>query len=71
MKKTSSQTIMINIFNNPRYQGKHVIVVKNKVWTAKTGRQANIILDKLERKYPQETPVITFIPKADTLILWL
>lgn len=62
---------MVNIMSDPAYRGKHVIVIAGKVFTAKTGRAANIILDKLEKKYPKETPALTYIPKADTLILWL
>lgn len=57
--------------SNPKYKGKHIIVVKGKVFTAKTGSQANKILDMVEKKYPKEIPAITYIPKADTLILWI
>lgn len=62
---------MLTILNNPRYRGSHVIVVAGKVYTTKTGAQANRLLDRLEKQYPSETPAITYIPKADTLILWL
>ena len=69
--KKSKTTTMLKIMSNPKYKGKHVIVIAGKVFTAKTGRQANKILDKLEKKFPDEVPAITYIPKADTLILWL
>lgn len=69
-KKTSDFS-MISILNNPRFQGKHVIVIGGNVYTAKSGARANKLLDKLEKKYPKQTPAITYIPKADTLILWL
>lgn len=62
---------MINIMSNPKYKGKHIIVVKGKVFTAKTGEGASKILDMVEEKYPKEIPAITYIPKADTLILWI
>ncbi len=55
--------------NDPAYIGKHIIVIAGQVFTAKTGTQANKILDKLEKKYPKAIPAITYIPKADTLIL--
>ena len=57
--------------SNPKYSGKHVVIIANKVFTAKTGETINKILDKLEKKYPKEIPEITYIPKEDTLILWL
>lgn len=62
---------MINIMSDPRYKGKHVIVVGGRVFTAKTGNEANRLLDRLEKQHPDEVPAITYIPKEDTLILWL
>jgi len=61
---------MNKIFNNPRFRGKHVIVVAGKIFTAKTGEKASQILKEVRRKYPGKTPAITYIPKADALILW-
>jgi len=71
MKKHVPNLTMISIMSNPLYKGKHLIVIAGKVFTAKTGKEANKILDKLEKKYPNEIPAITYIPKADALILWL
>lgn len=71
MKKNDAKLTMVNILGNPRYKGKHIVVVRNKVFASKTGRQASKVLDRLEKKYPRETPAITYIPKEDTLILWL
>lgn len=70
MKKQVSDLTMISIMSNPRYKGRHLIVIAGKVFAAKTGKEANKILDKLEKKYPNEIPAITYIPKADALILW-
>lgn len=70
-KYQNQNQTMINIMSDPKYKGKHVVVIKGKVFTAKTGSQANKLLDKLEKQYPKETPVITYIPKEDTLILWV
>lgn len=71
MTKTKNTAAMLNILGNPKYKGKHIIFISNKVFTAKTGKQANKLLDRLEKQYPDETPAITYIPKTDTLILWL
>lgn len=70
MKKAKKIT-MIKIMSDPKYQGKHVILIANQVYTAKTGKAANRIIDRLEKKFPKQIPAITYIPKADTLILWL
>lgn len=62
---------MLKIMSNPRYRGRHIIAIAGKIFTAKTGTGASKILEKVEKKYPTETPAITYIPKEDTLILWL
>lgn len=71
MRKASSKLTMANIMSNPAYRGNHVIFVAGKVFTAKTGKEANKILDMVEKKYPTKIPAITYLPKEDTLILWL
>lgn len=72
MQKTKNRSkTMLSILSNPRYRGKHVIIIEGKVHTAQTGKQANQLLDRLEKKYPHATPAITYIPKTDTLILWV
>lgn len=71
MKKIQNQKTMIQIMGNPKYSGKHVIMVAGKIFTAKTGKTANRILDRVEKKYPKNSIAITYIPKEDTLILWI
>ena len=71
MRENNKNIMMINIMSDPKYRGRHIIVIAGKVYSTKTGTQANKLLDKLEKKYPQETPAITYIPKTDTLILWI
>lgn len=61
---------METVMSNPRYRGYHVVVVAGKVFKAKTGEGASKILDEVRQKYPKEIPAITYIPDADTLILW-
>ena len=58
------------VLNNPHYRGYHVIVIAGKVFKARTGEGASKILDDVRQKYPGEIPEITYIPDADTLILW-
>ncbi len=47
MKKQSQKLTMINIMGDPRYRGKHIIVVKGKVFTARTGEGASKILERV------------------------
>ena len=62
---------MMEIFQNPRYRGKHVILAAGKVYTAKTGDGAAEILRKLRKIKPAVTPEIAYLPKAHSLILWM
>lgn len=57
--------------NDPQYRGYHVVVVAGKVYKSKTGKGISKILDTTEKKYPKDIPAITYIPDADTLILWV
>ena len=62
---------MPDIFKNPRYRGKHVILAAGKIYTAKTGEGAAEILKKLEKTHPNVTPEVAYLSKARSLILWL
>jgi len=71
MKKNNPKQdkIMLKVLSNPKYKGKHVIVVADKIFTANTGDGAGDILKSVRQQYPKETPAVTYIPDADTLIL--
>lgn len=61
---------MIDIFKNPRYRGKHVVLAAGKIYTAKTGEAIEELLKKLEKKHPKVVPEVAYLPKARSLILW-
>lgn len=61
----------IKILLNPRYRGKHIIMIKGKIYTAKNGKEASLLFDQLTKKYPGQIPTLTYIPKEDALILCL
>ena len=65
------QTSMLDVFKNPRYRGKHVILAGGKIYTANTGEGAAEILRKVRKEQPNVTPEVAYIPKAQTLILWM
>lgn len=56
--------------NDPKNRGYHVVVIAGKLFRARTGEGASKILTEVRQKYPGEIPEITYIPDADTLILW-
>jgi len=71
LKMAKKKVSMEKIWGNPRYAGKHVIIIAGKVFAAKTGKEASRLFDKLVRKYPSKTPTLTYIPKAESLILFM
>jgi len=70
LKINQKQNLLLSkVYGNPEYKGKHIIIIGNKIYTTKTGQAKNRLLDTLLPKYPKEVPTITYIPKADSLIL--
>jgi hypothetical protein len=68
-KKVTSLNLITQAYHNPKFSGKHVIVIGGKIYATKTGRASSELLEKLSKKYPKETPLITYIPIEDSLIL--
>lgn len=65
----SSQNLLFKIYQNPKYKGKHIIIMGNKIYATKTGKAKTQLLNELLIKYPDEIPTITYIPKVESLIL--
>ena len=68
-KNNTSPSLLVKIYQDPKYRGKHVVVINDKIYATKTGKAKSLLLEKLLKQYPDKTPIITYIPKADTLIL--
>ncbi len=60
---------MHDVFKNPRYRGKHVVLAQGKIYTANTGEGALKILKIIRKNHPEITPEITYLPKSQSLIL--
>lgn len=67
MMKTN---IPLKQMSDPVNQGKHLIFVGRKVFRARTGPQALRLLQRIRKKYPHQKISLTYIPKADALILF-
>lgn len=59
---------MMEVFKNPRYRGKHVIIVAGHIFTAKTGEGAAKILREAEKKFPKATPEVAYLPKGTLIV---
>ena len=68
MKQTNSK-IMYQVYNNPKYAGKHIVAVGGKIYVAQTGEEAIKIFAEQIKKHPNETPLTTYVPRAGSLIL--
>ena len=69
--KHQSKNLIHKVYKDKRYKGKHIIIIGGRIYATKTGRASSELLDKLLKKYPEETPIMSYIPKADSLILFL
>ena len=54
---------------NPRYRGKIVVAAGGEVRGTHSADQAVKIYRQLERKYPDEKPISTVIPKGP-IVMW-
>lgn len=53
-----------------KYRGKHVVIVGDKVYPIPYDeKRADRLFERLEKKYPQETPTLLFVPKEESYIL--
>lgn len=68
---TTPTNFASQIFSNPAYFGKHVVVVDDHVYVATTGDEAVRILEKIRQKHHGKQPILAYIPKDETLILAL
>ena len=68
-KKTTTEILISQAYQNPKYQGKHLVVLGGKIYATKTGMAQVKLLEKLMKRYPHEKPSIAYIPEANTLIL--
>ena len=71
IKRNKKDIDIATIYQNPKYQGKYVVAIGRKVYSVKSGKAHSILLEKIIKKYPNQTPIVTYIPKEDTLILIL
>ena len=68
-KNTGSQNLLVKVYQDAKYKGKHVVIIDDQIFATRTGKAKSALLEKLLKKYPDKTPTITYIPKGDTLIL--
>ncbi len=68
-KANGATHLVQRLARNPRYRGKHLIVIKGKVFVARSAAEAPRLFDRLTRAHRGMTPTLFYVPKADALIL--
>lgn len=59
-----------NLMSNvERYKGKHVVAVEDEIIAVSDEKELKRVLEEVERKYPSKTPLITFVPEEEVMIL--
>lgn len=52
-----------------KFRGKHIAIIKNKV--VASGNNAISVFEKAKKDHPNEKPVLAFVPKEETLVLFI
>lgn len=72
MKKVDSEKTIAALLSGKlgkKYQGKQVVVLGDKVQIIpKTKTEATKLFKKLEKKLPNQTPAIVYVPRAEAYI---
>ena len=63
-----TQTLISKIYQDPKYSGKHIIIIGGKIHAKKTCVAKSQLLKQLIKKYPKETPIVADIPTKDALV---
>ena len=64
-----TRKIELNLYSNPHYRGKHIVVDGKKIYASSSSQKARKIFDRLAKEPRKKTLSVTYIPKEDTLIL--
>ena len=70
-KRNGVAKLLRRVAANPRYRGKHLVVVGGKIFVARSAAEAPRLFDRVTHTHRRATPTLVYIPKADALILWL
>lgn len=71
-KQDIKNQILLKAYKDPKFKGKEVVTISQELHVLNTkdrGARAKLLIS-LAKKYPRSVPIITFIPKDDTLILF-
>lgn len=67
-KRNGVAKLLRRVAANPRYRGKHLVVVGGKVFVARSAAEAPRLFDRVTRTHRRATPTLVYISKADALI---
>lgn len=65
---TAEQKLLLK--NWEKYRGSIVMVVEDKIFATKRAQKVDELVSTIEKKYHRR-PLITYIPKEGTLVLFL
>lgn len=65
---TPEQELLLK--NWEKYRGSIVLVAKDKIFSTKRAENVNRLLEKIEKEF-HKRPLITYVPKEGTLILFI
>lgn len=66
--RVTIKQLLDEAYQSRAFQGKHLVIIGGHTYTASSGKAAHTLFKRLIKRYPGERPIITYVPKADTLI---
>lgn len=72
VKQDVKNQILLKAYKDPKFRGKEVVTISKELHILNTKNKSarTKLLTSLVNKYPRNVPIIAFIPKDDTLILF-
>lgn len=69
MRRDFLQEEKILASERSKLRGKHVLILGNKVFAFSSSQKAQKKLEEFIKRDPTKIPLLTYVPKTDTLIL--
>jgi len=67
MTKNFDAFIRLPKSTQKKYEGQYIVMIDGKIITH--GKEIDKILPNIKKRYPEKTPLVTKIPRAEAMIL--
>jgi hypothetical protein len=65
----ADERLLEKVRKTARFRGKHVVLIHGRVYGATSGSDLQRLIETARKQFPQDTPTLIYVPRADALIL--